>query len=302
MSNNINNFKDIHLNEDIYVIGSGSSCNWIDNSFFEKKITIGINQVYKKYKTNYLIRKDPNLINESIRVSSNDTIIFISKGEFGHINNNKNKEYIQKHYNKSNKIIIFDHNHNPSKNGLKKEIINNLKEDNLLVSYSTITTGIYLAYYMGAKNIILVGHDCGTINNLSNFNDDFKVEYGIDTKKINITNIILSKCLKNNKIIIPTNDVKRKNLFNIDPCPKIVKSIYINGKIYNANEEINIDAPLNYHTNKTMAQNSKQEYINWLKGIEKDTIVLKNFLKEKNCNVHSLNPFVSFRLEGNTFK
>ena len=51
-----------------------------------------------------------------------------------------------------------------------------------------------------------------------------------------------------------------------------------------------------------MSQNSKQEYINWLKKIEKDTIILKNFLIEKNCNVYSLNPFVSFRLEGNVFK
>ena len=301
MSNNIKNYKDIHLNKDIYVIGSGSSCNWIDSSFFENKITIGINQVYKKYKTNYLVRKDPNLIKESIIDASDNTVLFICKGSYGNQNNN-NKEYIEKNFNKSNKIVLFDHNINPSKNGLKSQIINNLKEDNLLVSYSTITTGIYLAYYMGAKNIILVGHDCGTINNLSNFGDNFKVEYGIDNKKKNITNIVLKKCLKNNKIIIPKNDVKRRDLFNIDPCRGIVKSIYINDKVYNADQDINIDAPLVYHINKTMSQNSNQEYINWLKKIEKDTIILKNFLIEKNCNVYSLNPFVSFRLEGNVFK
>jgi hemoglobin-like flavoprotein len=44
------------------------------------------------------------------------------------------------------------------------------KTDNKLVAtYSTITSAIHLAHYMGAKNIILVGHDCCQLNNESNF-------------------------------------------------------------------------------------------------------------------------------------
>ena len=43
------------------------------------------------------------------------------------------------------------------------------EENSLYVSFSTITTGIHLAAYMGAKNIILVGHDCGTLNGECNF-------------------------------------------------------------------------------------------------------------------------------------
>jgi hypothetical protein len=39
-----------------------------------------------------------------------------------------------------------------------------LPEKGLVVSYSTITTAIHLAAYMGAKTIILVGHDCGTLD------------------------------------------------------------------------------------------------------------------------------------------
>jgi len=45
------------------------------------------------------------------------------------------------------------------------------KPNKLVVSYSTITTGIHLAAYMGAKNIILIGHDCGTIDGECNFKD-----------------------------------------------------------------------------------------------------------------------------------
>ena len=34
----------------------------------------------------------------------------------------------------------------------------------LVVSHSTITTAMHLAAYMGAKNIIIVGHDCGFLD------------------------------------------------------------------------------------------------------------------------------------------
>ena len=48
MTTDLKYYKNIHKDKDIYVIGSGSSCDFIDNSFFDNKITIGINQVYKK--------------------------------------------------------------------------------------------------------------------------------------------------------------------------------------------------------------------------------------------------------------
>ena len=41
--------------------------------------------------------------------------------------------------------------------------------DKIVVSFSTITSAIHLAAYMGAANVILVGHDCGTIDGKQNF-------------------------------------------------------------------------------------------------------------------------------------
>jgi len=230
MSGNLIDYKDIHKGDDVYIIGSGSSCDFIDQSFFENKITIGINQVYKKYKTTYLVRKEFSLLKESVNNKDADTTIFISKGNCGG-NNNKNKEYINKIYPNSKNIIVYDHNNNGASpaHRITKEKLNNLNDNQLVVSHSTITTGIYLAAYMGAKNIILVGHDCGTIDAASNFKG--------------------------------------------------------------------------YHTLKTMVQKNQKQYNNWLNVIEQDTIVLKKYLKNKyNCNVHSLNPFVSFKLEGHKFK
>jgi hypothetical protein len=68
-----------------------------------------------------------------------------------------------------------------------------------------------------------------------------KFEYGIENNKVNITKIVLNKCVKNNILYIPKNDVIRKNLFKIDPCPNVVKNVYINGIIYNHKEEIKIN-------------------------------------------------------------
>ena len=66
-------------------------------------------------------------------------------------------------------------------------------------------------------------------------------EYGINDKRINITDIIYKKCIKDNKILIPHNDLSRKQIFKCDPCPKKVKSIFINDKEYNDSLEIIID-------------------------------------------------------------
>jgi len=44
----LNDFENIHKGLDIYIICSGKSLDFINNDFFNGKITIGINQVYKK--------------------------------------------------------------------------------------------------------------------------------------------------------------------------------------------------------------------------------------------------------------
>jgi len=154
-------YKNKYKGQDIYVIASGKSLDFIEPDFFENKITIGINQVYKKINTTYLVRKELKLSKEVID-NNQDKIIFISKGDCGG-NNTKNLDLQKKNNNKN--ICIFNHDKNIVE-------INNLPDDEkIVVSYSTITSGIHLAAYMGAKNIILVGHDCGKIDGESYFKD-----------------------------------------------------------------------------------------------------------------------------------
>jgi|TARA_B110000046_G_C12784282_1_gene310354 hypothetical protein len=156
-------FKDIHKDEDIYILASGKSVDFIDSSFFNNKIVIGINQVYKKTFCKYLLRKEAELIKECIQQSPKSTF-FISKGTCGG-ENEINYNLLQSlHLINNNNIVVYDHLQNIT-------ILPNTlpPEPKLIVSHSSITTGIHLAAYMGAKNIILVGHDCGTIDEQCNF-------------------------------------------------------------------------------------------------------------------------------------
>lgn len=158
----LTDFKNCHKDEDIYILASGKSVDFIDQSFFNNKIVLGVNQVYKKVNCNYLLRKENELINEAIKCSPK-SIHFISKGKCGEANN-VNETYIKKHLPNAKNIVIYDHNRNIL------SVPNKLpSNDSLVVSYSTITTAIHLASYMGAKNILLVGHDGGLINGECNF-------------------------------------------------------------------------------------------------------------------------------------
>lgn len=75
----INNYLDLHKNKDIYVIGSGNSCDYIDPSFFNNKITIGINHVYKKFNCTYYIRKENQFLEEIINSIDKNSKLFLTK-------------------------------------------------------------------------------------------------------------------------------------------------------------------------------------------------------------------------------
>lgn len=155
-------FRNIFKNETIYVIASGKSLDYVDNSFFDDKVTVGINQSYKKIVPDFVVRKDALQKYSKDKI---DAIQIVSCGGCGG-NNKSNKNYIEQ--NKLENTFYFNHDPN---NCSKKEIVIdcNMDNDKLCVSWSTITSGIHFSAYLGAKNIVLCGHDCGMINNEVNF-------------------------------------------------------------------------------------------------------------------------------------
>lgn len=222
----IEKFFNIHKQEDIYVLGAGKSLDFIDQNFFKNKISIGVNRIGIKINTNYLIIKDKKSLDEIINNTKENQVVFVSKGNFGE-DNNANKDYILNNYKNKKNIIIFNH----EKNKHRVTSIPNSK-NYLVVSHSTITSAIHLAAFMGAANIILIGHDCG----------------------------------------------------------------YLNGEIY-------CSGYYEKEEHRKICWKNFNNYEEWLRLIENDTINLKRLLSEKyNCNIYSLNPFINFGLENNNYK
>ena len=151
----IKELKDKHVGEDIYILASGKSVDFFNEDFFDGKIVIGVNQAYKKIWCDYLVRKEVKFIKESLET---DSIVIVSEYDSGNLNSGEHKLNTNKidHEN----LHYFEHLDNLHA-GINISVFGT---DKIVVSFSTITSAIHIAAYMGAKNIILIGHDCGTID------------------------------------------------------------------------------------------------------------------------------------------
>ena len=134
-----------HQGEDIYVIGSGPSCSYIEPEFFADRIAIGVNHAYKRFPVNYVIMK------ENLSERTTDLPLIASRYAFGSHQHPENKaDYIFSHHdNRNNKIKWQDLQPNGER---------------FVVSNSTITSAIHIAAFMGARAVFLVGHDCCEID------------------------------------------------------------------------------------------------------------------------------------------
>jgi hypothetical protein len=211
-------FKDTHLQQDIWVIAAGSSMNYINPEFFANKVTIGVNRICMKFDCDYLVAKDGRGFSAISNSISDKTKIILSKHESGNLHQNINT-YTGEYW-------LFDH---PAKPQEKPDLsCINKESTEIVVSYSTITSAIHLAAYMGAANIMICGHDCGTIDNIATIDGYY------DTLKPH--------------------------------------------------------------------QGTEEAYIRWLSEIENHTTaVCHTITKNFNCNIHSLNPFINFNLEGHKY-
>ncbi len=223
MSKNLLELKNKHLGKDIWIISAGSSMDYISKDFFNEKICITVNDMVKHFDCSYVVMKDCHKpkFSEAIKYSLEKNIPLIySKYHEGKSRSRLNNPTHSNSY-------FFDHN--PKINHFHEEILN-LKEDEIIVSRSTITSAMHVAAYMGAKNIILCGHDCGTIDG----------------------DLYYSKYRPGNK------------------------------------------HPLEYWPDGL--KNAISKY-------EGQSMLTRQLLKERyNCNIVSLNPFISFNLEGYEFK
>jgi hypothetical protein len=160
----IGELKNIEEGKDIYVIASGPSMNLIPNSFFDGKVTIGVNEVYRKYDCKYYLRKEfEGLKEEYNAIKDKDCKLIVSERDGGAGSGNRNS--IEGDY--------YFFRHRPNTCEMPKDL--DLDNGELVVSWSTTTSAIHLAYFLGAKNIIICGHDCKDINGKVNY-DNYEIQ------------------------------------------------------------------------------------------------------------------------------
>lgn len=156
MKREIRELKNIHKGQDIWIIAAGPSMDFVDPSFFEGKITMGVNKVYVKFKCDYLVRKENEGIKQAHEVGSK---LIVSQWNHG-VKHRKQNEVDGEYW-------YFKHLSN-KQTDIDLSIVGT---DTIIVSWSTITSAIHIAAYMGARNIILCGHDCGALDGKNNFNE-----------------------------------------------------------------------------------------------------------------------------------
>lgn len=145
--------KGAHTGQDIYIIAAGTSMDYLPCSFFDGKIVINVNATYKYYPGRYIVRKVRSGMAESMKwTEANGGKVIASWLNCGATSCGTN-DPAECHY-------MFYH----VDNRLEDIDLSVVGSDLIVVSYSTITSAIHLAAYMGAKNIIIAGHDCGVLD------------------------------------------------------------------------------------------------------------------------------------------
>lgn len=150
----INELKGRHAGEDIWVIASGPSAGHIAPAFFDNKVTVGVNRVWGRFRTTYVVLKHSSDLQDAIH--SGATAI-ASKHNCGCLNLAESAA--------QGDWYAFEH----PDNGLEAVDLDAIGTERIVVSFSTTTSAMHVAAYMGAANIILVGHDCGTLDGARNY-------------------------------------------------------------------------------------------------------------------------------------
>ena len=141
------------------MLGSGATLNFIDPKFFSKKITVCVNEVGEVYlpTTKYVMTKyHPEAIKFAQQMP--DVNVVVSRGSLG------GPHYAALPALKN--LYTFDHNTNRD---AATSVVADwpLEDGSLYVSWSSITSAMHFAAYLGAKNIIMVAHDCGELDDKS---------------------------------------------------------------------------------------------------------------------------------------
>ncbi len=211
MEYSIKKLKNAHKGKEIYVLGSASSMDYVDPDYFKGRISIGCNYLFRKFPVQYTVAKELHKqeVREAVKVSK----VVLSKHPCGNINFSPTllREGLDVDY------YTFSHKQNLCST-IDWSV---LGTDELVVSWSTITSAIHLAAYMGAKTIFLMGVDGGTLDGKINYDTYYREEHKVDVAwyKEWVPQILATTCQLRDK------------LYEVYGCRTMLVSPFLNFKL-----------------------------------------------------------------------
>jgi len=146
-------YHDLYKGRDAYILGSGRSLDFYDTTFFHDRLTIAVNDgALKKVPSAKFIVTKYHEHAYGFRDQYPNTRVVVSRMQHGHeglITDTRN-------------LIVVD----TSVNTMHRWVPEDFPTDPelLVASWSSITTAMHFAAYLGARTIFLIGADCGTID------------------------------------------------------------------------------------------------------------------------------------------
>jgi hypothetical protein len=147
--------KDKHKGEIIYVIGSGPSIESLSDNFFSDKISIGVNLVCLRFKVDYAVARHRKTV---IELSNLGIPLIYSEYSCDGRGLNLNP--------KIRGAYMFHHLVGSSPRNIE---FHKMSSEMIINSSSTITSAFHAAAFMGAKKIIICGHDLKMVNGKLNY-------------------------------------------------------------------------------------------------------------------------------------
>lgn len=149
-----NNLTGIHAGEDIYILGSGATMDFYDPKFFDGRVTIGLNLIYKFIPVTYVHTHHHEIVQEAINEGAN---VITSKHHICHPAHDE--------HNFTGDYYFYHHKHQL----FCDADVNGLDENPLIIAGTPVVGAMHIAYKMGARAIFLCGVDGGTIDGKMNY-------------------------------------------------------------------------------------------------------------------------------------
>lgn len=138
--------------ETVYVLGSGGSLNFLDPSFFDDKHCVAVNFVGREFGLRDFVtftHYNDDAMAMALQFPANKVVV-----REWHVGHQVTAE--------APNLVVAPSNNLPAPGASFDPYAHN--DLSLLFGSSSIHGAMHLAAYMGAKDIVLVGADCGTLD------------------------------------------------------------------------------------------------------------------------------------------